>query len=75
MNGLIIYFLIGLCLSYILRHQRNIVSLISTKSDPKARSRILRKQEQLELYIKLCPIWPVLLIKEVYDEIKQRRQT
>ena len=66
MNNFLIYVLVALCMAYILNHQLSIVRLISTKSD--------LKQKQLELYIKLCPVWPMLLVKEIYDEVKSRRQ-
>ena len=69
MNILTAYIFIGLCLAYILNHQLKVVRLIPTKTDVKMRNKINKKQEQLELYIKLCPIWPFLLLKEVYDEI------
>ena len=73
MNILTAYILVGLCLAYILNHQLKVVTLISTKSDVKIRKKVNKKQEQLKLYIKLCPVWPLLLLKEVYDEIQERR--
>mgnify|MGYP006001336875 CR=1 FL=1 len=73
MNLLIIYTIVGLCLAYMLNHQLNIVKLIPTKADVKMRNKINKKQEQLKLYIKLCPVWPVLLLKEIYDELQSRR--
>ena len=74
MNLLIAYTLIALCLAYFLKHQLDIVSLLSTKNDLKLRSQILEKKSQLKLYLKLCPFWPVLILKELYDEIKKLRQ-
>ena len=74
MKILAIYFLVGLVLAYILNHHLAILKLVPTKADIKMRNKINRKQEQLRLYIKLCPIWPVLLIKEVYDEVQERRK-
>lgn len=73
MNILIAYILIGLCFAYILNHQLKVVCLISTKTDVKMRNKVNKKQAQLKLYIKLCPLWPFLLLKEVYDEIQERR--
>ena len=73
MNLLIIYLIVGLCLAYVLNHQRNIVELISSTKDLKTRKKIAEKQKQLNLYIKLCPVWPFLLVKEAYDEIQKRR--
>ena len=75
MKILTAYFLVGLLLAYILNHQLTILKLIPVKADVKMRNRINKKQAQLKLYIKLCPVWPVLLIKEVYDEIQERRQS
>ena len=75
MSYLIIYAIIGLCLLYVLKHQLDIVKIIPAKADIKLRNKIKQKQAQLTFYIKLCPLWPVLLIKEVYDEIKARRQS
>ena len=75
MNLLIMYIVVGLSLSYILRHQLTILKLIPTKNDLKMRKKVSQKQEQLTLYIKLCPVWPLLLLKEVYDEIQERRQS
>ena len=72
MNNFLIYVLVALCMAYILNHQLSIVRLISTKSDLKLRQKIVLKQKQLELYIKLCPVWPMLLVKEIYDEVKSR---
>jgi hypothetical protein len=74
MNYVIIYILVGLCFAYILNHQLNLVHLIPSKADIKLRNKINNKKKQLELYIKLCPVWPILLIKELYDDIKKRRQ-
>ena len=75
MKILTVYFLVGMVLAYILNHQLTIIKLIPTKADLKMRNKINKKQEQLKLYIKLCPVWPVLLIREVYDEIQERRQS
>ena len=75
MNWLIVYVLIGACLAYVLNHQLKITNLIPTKADIKMRARINKRQEQLKLYIKLCPVWPILLLKEIYDEIQERRQS
>ena len=71
----ICYIAVGLCLAYVLKHELNIICLISTKSDVKLRTKINEKKSQLELYLKLCPVWPFLLLKELYDEIKTRRQS
>jgi len=75
MNILTVYILLGLFLAYILKHQLDVVNLIPAKADVKMRNKINKKQCQLKLYIKLCPVWPFLLIKEVYDEIQTRRQS
>ena len=75
MNYFILYITISLCFTYILNHQLKTINLISKKTDLKLRTKINKKQEQLKLYIKLCPVWPALLIKELYDEIKERRQS
>ena len=75
MKILLIYIIIGLCLAYLLKHQLDIAKLLPKKADIKLRNKISKKQKQLELYIKLCLVWPILLIKEVYDEIKERRQS
>tara|TARA_E500000318_G_scaffold89678_1_gene87314 strand:+ start:728 stop:955 length:228 start_codon:yes stop_codon:yes gene_type:complete len=75
MKILVIYFLVGVVLAYILNHQHAILKLIPVKADVKMRNKINKKQEQIKLYIKLCPLWPVLLIKEVYDAIQERRQS
>ena len=65
----------GLCLAYLLKHQLDVVKLLPRKANIRSRNKISKKQNQLELYIKLCLVWPILLIKEVYDEIKERRQS
>ena len=75
MKILLIYIMIGLCLTYLLKHQLDVVNLLPKKADIRSRNKISKKQNQLELYIKLCLVWPILLIKEVYDEIKERRQS
>lgn len=75
MNYIIFYVCVSLLLAYILKHELDIVKLIPLKADVKMRNKINRKQEQLRLYIKLCPLWPCLLLKEVYDEIQERRQS
>ena len=67
--------MIGLCLAYLLKHQLDVVKLLPRKANIRSRNKISKKQNQLELYIKLCLVWPILLIKEVYDEIKERRQS
>ena len=72
---LVAYLTIGLLLAYLLNHQLSILKLIPVKADIKTRSKVNKKQEQVRLYIKLCPVWPLLLIKEVYDEIQERRQS
>ena len=69
------YLIVGLCLAYFLNHQLKIMKLIPVKADVKMRNKINKKQAQLLLYIKLCPVWPFLLIKEVYDEIQEYRQS
>ena len=74
MNILGLYFIVGFCLAYVLNHQLSILKLIPSKADIKMRNKINKKQEQLALYIKLCPVWPLLLLKELYDEIQSRRQ-
>ena len=74
MKLLVVYLLIGCCIAYVLNHQLSIVRLIPAKADIKMRSKINKKEDQLKLYIKLCPVWPFLLLKEVYDEIQERRQ-
>ena len=68
------YIAISILLAYILKNQLAIIKLIPSKADIKMRNKINKKQSQLKLYIKLCPVWPLLLIKEVYDEIQERRQ-
>ena len=68
------YIAISILLAYILKNQLAIIKLIPSKADIKMRNKINKKQTQLKLYIKLCPVWPLLLIKEVYDEIQERRQ-
>ena len=68
------YIAISILLAYILKNQLAIIKLIPAKADIKMRNKINKKQTQLKLYIKLCPVWPLLLIKEVYDEIQERRQ-
>jgi len=75
MNFLVIYVSIALLLFYILKHELDIMSLIPTKSNVKMRNKVNAKQERLKLHIRLCLIWPILLIKEVYDEIQERRQS
>ena len=74
MKALILYVIIALCLAYVLKHQLTILKLIPAKADIKMRNKIQQKQKQLELYIKLSLVWPFLLIKELYDEIQERRQ-
>ena len=74
MKILTVYFLVGMILAYILNHQLTIIKLIPVKADLKMRNKINKKQKQLQLYIKMCPVWPLLIIKELYDEIQERRQ-
>ena len=68
---IIVYVVISFFFAYILKNQLNIVNLISTKSDLKLRKKVVQKQEQIKLYIKLTPIWPVMIFKELYDEINE----
>jgi hypothetical protein len=75
MKILIIYVVVALVIAYILKHQLNLIEVIPTKADVKLRNKINKKKKQLSYYLKLSPIWPVLLVKEVYDEIKERRQS
>jgi len=75
MKIFVAYLLVGVCIAYILKHQLAILELIPTKADVKKRNKINKKQDQLRLYIKLCPLWPVLLLKEIYDEIQERRKS
>ncbi len=75
MKILAVYLIVGICLAYVLKHQLSILKLMPVKADVKMRDRINKKQEQLKLYIKMCPVWPVLLIKEAYDEIQERRKS
>ena len=71
MTYFIIYCIVGMFLAYSLKHHLDIVKLIPQKADIKLRRRINQRKDRLELYIKLCPVWPVLLIKEIYDEIDE----
>ena len=64
MKVIIVYFIIALCLAYFLKHQLSILKLIPVKADLKMRNKINKKQAQIKAYIKLCPVWPLLLIKE-----------
>tara|TARA_A100001515_G_scaffold140724_1_gene136774 strand:- start:197 stop:418 length:222 start_codon:yes stop_codon:yes gene_type:complete len=73
MKILITYLLVAVCLAYVLKHQLSVINLIPVKADVKMRNKIQKKQQQIRLYIKLCPFWPLLLIKELYDEIQERR--
>ena len=41
------------------------------EADLKLRKKVVQKQEQIKLYIKLTPIWPVMILKELYDEINE----
>ena len=75
MNLLILYIFVAVLLFYILKHELDILNLIPTKADVKMRNKVNEKQKKLKLYIKMCLVWPVLLIKEVYDEIQERRQS
>ena len=75
MKFLILYITISFCLAYVLKHQLDVLNLVPTKADIKMRNKINKKQDQLRLYIKMCPVWPLLLIKELYDEIQERRQS
>jgi hypothetical protein len=75
MNYILIYVIVGVCIAYILKHQLDTVALIPTKADVKMRNKTNKKKDQLKFYIKLCPVWPLLIIKEVYDEIKERRKS
>ena len=75
MNIFVAYFLVAIFIAYILKHQLDVLELIPTKADIKKRNKINEKKDQLRLYVKLCPLWPILLIKEVYDEIQERRQS
>lgn len=75
MKILAIYLLVGFCLAYVLKHQLTILRLIPVKADIKMRNKINKKQKQLLFYIKMCPVWPLLLLKEVYDEIQEYRQS
>ena len=75
MKILFIYIITSLALAYMLKHQLDILKLIPVKADIKMRNKINKKLAQLKLYIKLCPVWPLLLLKEVYDEIQSRRQS
>ena len=75
MNFLVIYLFMTLLIFYILKHKLDVVSLIPTKADLKMRNKINEKQAKLKLHMKMCPIWPLLLLKEVYDEVQERRQS
>ena len=75
MKILFIYVIVSLALTYMLKHQLDILKLMPVKADIKMRNKINKKQKQLKLYIRLCPVWPLLLLKEVYDEIQSQRQS
>ena len=68
------YVVFCLVFMYFLNNQINTMELLSSKSNLKSREKINKKKQQLQLNLKLCPFWPVLIIKEIYDEIKKRRQ-
>ena len=44
-------------------------------SDVKLRKKANERKNKISSDMKLVIVWPVLLLKEVYDEIKQRRQS
>ena len=75
MKILTIYIVLGFIIAYILKHQLDLIEIIPTRADVKLRKKINNKQKQLAFYLKLSPLWPALLIKEVYDEIKKRRKS
>lgn len=70
-----IYLFVSCIIAYILKHQLDIIKIIPAKADLKTRNKFNRRQERLQLYLKLCPVWPYLIVKEVYDEIQERRQS
>ncbi len=74
MKILVVYIIVCLMIAYVLNHQLSILNLIPAKADIKMRNKINKKQQQLQLYLKLCPVWPILLLKELYDAIQERRQ-
>lgn len=70
----LVYALVGMLIAYTTKQQLDNVRLMSIKADVKTRNKINQRQQQIKFNLKLSPVWPLLLIREVYDEFKIRRQ-
>ena len=70
----LVYALVGMLIAYTTKQQLDNVRLMSIKADVKTRNKINQRQQQIKFNLKLSPVWPLLLIREVYDEFKIHRQ-
>ena len=70
---LLYYVSITVIFFYSFHRELKVVNLMS--SDVKLRKKANERKNKISSDMKLVIVWPVLLIKEVYDEIKQRRQS
>ncbi len=71
----IIYCVVAVCFAYFTSQILGIADLLYAKADVKKRAQIIEKQKQLKLHLKLSPIWPFLLLKEVYDAVKAKKRS
>jgi len=70
----LVYALVSMLIAYTTKQQLDNVRLMSIKADVKTRNKINQRQQQVKFNLKLSPVWPLLLIREAYDEFKIHRQ-
>ena len=70
---LLYYVTMTVIIFYVFHRELKVINLMS--SDVKLRKKANERKDKINSDMRLVIIWPVLLIKEVYDEIKQRRQS
>jgi hypothetical protein len=70
----LVYSLVGMLIAYTTKQQLDNVRLMLIKADVKTRNKINQRKKQIKSNLKLSPVWPLLLIREVYDEFKIHRQ-
>lgn len=70
---LLYYVTMMVIIFYVFHRELKIINLMT--SDVKLRKKANERKDKINSDMRLVIIWPALLIKEAYDEIKQRRQS
>jgi len=70
---LLYYVTMTVVIFYIFHRELKVINLMS--SDVKLRKKANERKNKINSDMRLVIVWPVLLIKEIYNEIKQRRQS